>query len=329
MPEPTPAIKSTAAETEPRSDSTEPQPAAIKTQPAAIQTQPAAIYTQPAADGYPIAARSWRHASAGLSPRGQVIFLHGIISHSGWYTQSCDKLAQHGFDVTFLDRRGSGMNTAGRGDVDTHHTWLRDVEDFLAGLPTTTPRILIGISWGGKLAAEITKRRPDLVDGLGLICPGIYAFQFPPAWKYRLLAAATRLGLGGLRVPIPLRDPALFTDVPRWQHYIATDASTLRRVSLRFALADRALTESARQNVDRIRLPTWMVLAGRDRIVDNTAMRRFFDSVGSPDKELTEYPEAAHTFEFEPDPTAYWGDLIRWVESVRRPPRNDPSSDRS
>jgi len=276
------------------------------------------IETLTAADGYPIAARCWHQPPGAPAPRGQVVFLHGIISHSGWYTQSCLRLAQQGFDVTFLDRRGSGMNQSARGDVDTHRTWIGDVEDVLARLPETTPRILIGISWGGKLAAEIAKRRPDLVDGLGLVCPGIYAHQFPPPWKYRLISAANRLGMGSMRVPIPLRDPALFTDVPQWQHYIATDGPTLRRVSLRFALADRELTESARRDVDQICTPTWMVLAGRDRIVDNAAMRRYFDSISSPDKKLTEYPEAAHTFEFEPDPTDYWNDLIGWVQSVCR-----------
>src|SRR5688500_158432 len=95
-------------------------------------------------DGYRCAVRIWK-ADA---PLARAVLLHGIVSHGGWYSASCRRLAEAGIEVHFLDRRGSGLNAAGRGDVDRYETWLDDVEGYLAGLPADSPRLLLGISWG-------------------------------------------------------------------------------------------------------------------------------------------------------------------------------------
>src|SRR3972149_2395959 len=42
------------------------------------------------------------------SPRGVVLYLHGIQSHSGWYVQSCEILSENGYTIYAPDRRGSG-----------------------------------------------------------------------------------------------------------------------------------------------------------------------------------------------------------------------------
>ena len=106
-----------------------------------------AYFTLP--DGYRAAARIWDVAQ----PAARVVFVHGITSHGGWYLNSCRHLACAGFEVHFLDRRGSGLNAAARGDVDNCDTWLTDLASYLEGLPADVPRLLMGISWGGKLVA--------------------------------------------------------------------------------------------------------------------------------------------------------------------------------
>ena len=106
-----------------------------------------------------------------------------------------------------------------------------------------------------------------------------------------------------MRIAIPLRDPALFTDTPRWRDYIRDDPLTLRRVTIRFALADLKLNDYARAAPEQIRVPALLMLAGRERIVDNPRTRDFFRRISSPDKTELEYPAAGHTLEFEPDPS--------------------------
>ena len=123
-----------------------------------VPSIPPRIEFYTARDGRRLAARVWRTEEL---PRARVVFLHGITSHGGWYGQVASYLATAGFDVHFLDRRGSGLNAQLPGDVDDWRTWIDDVFVYLDTSLTTDatrsqPRrlsnILCGISWGGKLA---------------------------------------------------------------------------------------------------------------------------------------------------------------------------------
>jgi len=269
-----------------------------------------------AADGYRFAVRVWA-AQGAAAPRASVVCLHGIISHGGWYHPSCRELARAGCEVHFLDRRGSGLNRAGRGDVDRWQTWPADVEGYLAGLPDGPPRALLGISWGGKLAAAVARRRPELVDALGFLCPGLFAKKGANAVQRAALKLAAVVGLKCLRVTVPLRDPALFTGHARWQAYVGADPLALRKVTVRFALADLELTCYATEAPEQIEpKAALLVLAGRDRIIDNARVRRYFERLGAAERRVIEYPEATHTLEFEPDPTRYLRELRDWVGAV-------------
>ncbi len=263
-----------------------------------------------AADGYRWAARVWRPAK----PLGQVVFIHGIISHSGWYLPTCQHLARAGFEVHALDRRGSGLNAANRGDVDRYETWIDDVKDYLDERPHPGLRLLLGISWGGKFATAFARTHPTSLDGLGLLCPGLFSQKFPNRLKYTALAVAASLGLSGVRVTIPLKDPALFTSSLAHQPYVRDDPLTLRKVSIRFALADRELTRFATEAPEEIRVPTLMLLAEHDRVVDNGKLREFYERLGTNEKKLIEYQGATHTLEFEPDPSGYLADLRAWTQ---------------
>ncbi len=246
--------------------------------------------------------------------RAHVVVLHGIISHSGWYDTSCHALAELGFDLHALDRRGSGLNGDSPGDVDSPQRWIDDVVGYLDGLRASgRPIFLLGISWGGKLAPAVARARPDLLAGMGLLCPGIYANQQPGLVQRSALRLSDWLGLNRSTVRIPLQEPELFTDAPQWQAYIRQDPLTLRRITLRFARADLQLTMQTRSSAAFLHLPTLLVLAGRDRIVDNARTRRFFAKLAAADKTMLEYSCAAHTLEFESDAAPYIADLAAWM----------------
>jgi alpha-beta hydrolase superfamily lysophospholipase len=263
-----------------------------------------------AADGYPLHVRIWRSAAASVA---QVVCLHGVISHSGWYARSSAFLAARGCNVHFLDRRGSGLNAEARGDVDTFYTWLDDVENYVDQLRGGAPRILVGISWGGKLAAAVARHRPWLLDGLALLCPGIVARTKASPMQRRLLNLATRAGITRRRVSIPLQDPALFIDDGKWQEYIRCDPLVLREITLRFAAEDIKLDAYVADAAPQIRTPALLMLAGRDQIIDNAAVRDYFHKFASAEKRVVEYPQAAHTLEFEPEPAGFFSDLAEWI----------------
>ncbi len=270
-----------------------------------------------------LAVRTW---CASGPAEARVVFLHGITSHGGWYGECAEYLAAQGFDVAFLDRRGSGLNVDAMGDVGSWTTWIDDVVNFVQPKANTAstepatepnlPTILCGISWGGKLAAAVARRMPGQLAGLILNCPGIYSPFMPGIAKRAVLAVPAARRLQQRRMRIPLRKPELFTDSPRWREFIARDPLALRTISWRFAQEDRKLTRYARDAAGFLRLPTLMLLAGQDRIVDNSRTRDYFGRIASDRKMLIEYHSAAHTLEFEPDTTRYFCDLAEWISET-------------
>lgn len=273
-----------------------------------------------ASDGYRLHYRHWRPAA---TVKARIVALHGIQSHSGWYKYSCDKLCAAGYEVFALDRRGSGMNEPVRGHAASHERLLNDLYQFLADLRWQTrneshpvPLVLLAVSWGGKLAVVTAAQRPELVDALALLYPGICS-RVRAKWHQNLrLSLAKKLDIRRKLIPIPLQDPALFTGESNWQDYIRHDPLALHSVTVSFLLANRALDRFARAAPPKIVCPALLMLAGKDRITDNARTWRYFSSFGTSRRKLIEYAEAHHTLEFEPRRDAVIADLLQWLSEI-------------
>ena len=241
--------------------------------------------------------------------------LHGIQSHSGWYVGSAEHLAQAGVSVVAPDRRGSGMNTQARGDAPNHRVLLEDVRRTVIQahqLFPGRPVHLVGISWGGKLAAAFALRYRHMLRSLILITPGLYP-QVDLRLLDKLAVLFQRFWEPGRLFPIPLCDPRLFTANPDRVHYIAEDPLSLHRATARFLMVSRLLDVLVQRQSPTLRLPVLLFLAGQDRIVDNLKLRRFFEALPGPYTRLVVYPGAHHTLEFEPDPRTFFEELVQWT----------------
>lgn len=277
-----------------------------------------------ASDGY-----RWRYRRyhAAETPRAAVVFIHGIQSHGGWYEHSCTRLSQAGFAVSFLDRRGSGLNSEARGDAPSFRRLLDDLAEFLQAQPRTSTRgdkvarlpVFLGaISWGGKLAAALERRHPGLIDGLMLLCPGFFP-KVRPSLGQRLKIVLSRLFRPRKLFPIPLNDPELFTATPRWQQFLRDDPLRLHHATARFLIESVRLDGYLRFVPRYVHVPVLLLLAAQDRIINNAKTRTYVERFAARDKEILEYPGAHHTLEFEPDPEMFITDLIRWLEKHLEP----------
>jgi 3-oxoadipate enol-lactonase len=104
------------------------------------------------------------------------LLLHaGIADSRMWHPQEA-ALRAAGFDVLAPDLRGFGQRPMGTEPF----SYARDVEALLDG-----PAAVVGASLGGRVALELAVLRPDLVERLVLIAPGL------PGWAF---ADATRAG---------------------------------------------------------------------------------------------------------------------------------------
>ena len=265
--------------------------------------------------GYKLHYRDFH--SVGIS-KGTIVFIHGIQSHGGWYETSCKKFAQAGYRVLFLDRRGSGLNEVSRGDSPSFRTLLDDLKEFLQyqrkEIVGSTPLILGAISWGGKIAFGLEIRMANLVDGFILLAPG-FCPKIQPTRKERFFIA-----LGSLFSPrrlfnIPLNDPELFTSNPAAQKFLKEDPLALRKATARFLLDSVRLDFYLRIFRTKISKPILLLIAGQDKIIDNEKTIAFVKRFASGSLTVRDYPEAHHTFEFEPEPQKHIEEIEEWLQA--------------
>lgn len=260
----------------------------------------------------------YRHFQPVGMSKGTIVFIHGIQSHGGWYETSCKKFAQAGYRVLFLDRRGSGLNEVSRGDSPSFRTLLDDLKEFLQyqrkEIAGATPLILGAISWGGKIAFGLEIRIANLVDGFILLAPG-FCPKVHPTRKERFFIA-----LGSLFSPrrlfnIPLNDPELFTSNPAAQKFLKEDPLALRKATARFLLDSVRLDFYLRIFRTKISKPILLLIAGQDKIIDNEKTIAFVKRFASGSLTVKEYPEAHHTFEFEPEPQKHIEEIEEWLQA--------------
>jgi acylglycerol lipase len=275
-----------------------------------------------ASDGYRLKFRHW----APEHVRGIVIALHGIQSHSGWYDYSSRRLVDAGFAVYFADRRGSGLNGFQRGHAAHAMRLVNDVRalrqlaihESVGGHGTSNaqlPITILGVSWGGKLAAVLAALFPAEFDRLALLYPGLVA-RIGPTWSQILrLNLARTFEIVKHHIPIPLDDPALFTQVPEWQQFISYDPLALHTVSSSFLNAGRELDRLLTVECAKIQQPTLLLLAENDSIIDNVAVRQRVSRFGTHQLTTRVYQGARHTLEFEPNRDVVVDDLITWLST--------------
>jgi alpha-beta hydrolase superfamily lysophospholipase len=266
-----------------------------------------------ASDGYPLHIALW---PAQIETRGHVVVLHGVQSHGGWYHGLGRSLSSGGYTTSFPDRRGSGANRRDRGHTPSARRLIRDLAEWIHTLRNEQPGIPIavaGISWGGKLAVILAARHPELVDAVALICPGLHP-RVGVTVRERLGIAWAFFTHPRKLFPIPLSDPALFTDSPEGQAFIAADPLGLHHATAGLLAASFFIDHIVARTPPKVRQSALLMQAGRDRIIDNDLTLAFFKKLASADTQVIHYPEGHHTLEFDPDPDLYARDLVAWLD---------------
>ena len=265
----------------------------------------------PLSDGYSAYARY----RAPEHPIGGILYLHGIQSHCGWYDESARRLHEAGFAVLQPDRRGAGRNAHRRGHAESPRQLIDDALRCLDELGRRTREAcshVLGISWGGKLAAAMHATNSTGIRSLTLVTPGLFPIvDVSPVDKLRI-------GWAMVSDPhryfdIPLNDPELFTANPNRIEWLRGDELQLHQATAGFFLASRRMDRIARRLLTAPPVPLNVFLAEDERIIDNAKTRHFVRELNWPCAQITTYQNARHTLEFEQHNDRYFNDLVNWL----------------
>lgn len=257
-----------------------------------MKTNGEQILLRYAPDGYPLHYRSWQSGPSDTL----VVTLHGVLSHSGWFGRLAKILEARGVHVIGHDRRGSGLNASARGDVARPDDLVEDLHAVVAP-ERSRYRVIIYLGWclGSTVALRHLLARPEMGDGILFMSPDIYERHVTDQvretfansyWDDRVTPR--------LRVPIPIES---YTDGPVLDE-IRVDDLKLKDFTPRFLRATLALREDIEGAFAAYRGPSRLLLAGRDRIIDNEKTAALYAHVGSVDKEVVTF-DTHHGILFE------------------------------
>ena len=221
------------------------------------------------ADGQQLFLRDW----SGRATHNAVLIVHGLGEHSGRYDALAKWFVSHGYAVRSYDQRGHGRTPGRRGALRHSDDLLRDLTAVYENYAIHSGRhpLLLGHSMGGLVALRAVLDGRVEPSGLVLSSPALRSFE--PLWLRRLAAVLARV-LPNLPLRNGLPVDALSHDTKVVEEY-RTDP--LRTGWITPRLADFIFRAGASSITDawRLRVPTLLLAAGSDRLVDPSGSRDF------------------------------------------------------
>jgi alpha-beta hydrolase superfamily lysophospholipase len=265
-------------------------------------------------DGRTLALQDWP-ANPALAPRGIVVLVHGLGEHSGRYAQVAQTLNQWGFAVRGYDQHGHGKSDGARGSLPTDTTLLEDLADVLAhtrsagSASKAMPLIVLGHSMGGLVAARLVALGLAPIDGLVLSSPALDAGV--SAIQKVLLAVIPKI-LPNLRVGNGLHPEFISHDAEVAAAY-QNDPLVHDRISGRLGAFIASGGEHVLHAAPQWKVPTLLLYAGDDRLVNPQGSRRFAQT--TPASVVTShcFETLFHEIFNESEPAPVYAALQQWL----------------
>jgi alpha-beta hydrolase superfamily lysophospholipase len=259
-------------------------------------------------DGFRLALRVWSPIDI---PRGTVVIAHGLGEHAGRYKQLASDLGDAGWEVHAADYRGHGHSDGARGTMPRAESIRDDIRASCTFARATAPHpvILLGHSMGGAFAAWAIAHDPTAADGLVLSSPALRADLSPVQTMLmntmRYVLPDFAIG-NGLNAEFLSHDPTVVTAY-------RNDPLVHDRVSSRLAHAIVTAGEIVLAAAPRWTVPTLLLYAGDDRIVDPRGSAEFAAAAPKSVVTVVRYPELFHEIFNEPGRDAPVRALIQWL----------------
>jgi alpha-beta hydrolase superfamily lysophospholipase/SAM-dependent methyltransferase len=251
-------------------------------------------------DGTTLFYRLWQPPAP--ADRALVLFHRGH-EHSGRFDDVVEALAPENCAVFAWDARGHGRSPGERGSAPSFGCLVKDAQAFVSfiarehKIPVSSMAVL-GVSVGAVLAAAWVHDLAPPVRALALVGPAFRVRLYVPA-AIPLLRLRQRLrGAGFVQSYVKA---ALLTRDPDQARRYRTDPLVTRAIAVNVLLGLHDTARRLLADAHTITVPTLVLTAGSDWVVDGSAQRRFFERLGSPRKAFHAYPGFRHDLFHERD----------------------------
>lgn len=251
-------------------------------------------------------------------PLRQVILLHRGHEHSGRLAELGEQFAMAGYQVFAWDARGNGRSGGIKDHAESVTELERDLDGFVQLVIGQTgiaieDTLIVASSIGAVLAAAWVHDYAPNIRGMILGTPALSIRLYMP-FAIPSLKVARALGLMS-RVSSYVKAQVLTHDKDAQQAYNA-DPLISNSISTDLLIDTHATGQRLLDDASAITVPTFVLCAGKDYVVDKQAERDFYEAINATDKRWQLYPDSYHAIFHETNKADVFADCINFAEQV-------------
>ncbi|MGB5876475.1 MAG: alpha/beta fold hydrolase [Psychrobacter nivimaris] len=259
-------------------------------------------------------------------PLRQVILLHRGHEHSGRLAELGEQFATAGYQVFAWDARGNGRSGGIKDHAESVTELERDLEGFVQLVIGQTgiaieDTLIVASSIGAVLAAAWVHDYAPNIRGMILGTPALSIRLYLP-FAIPSLKVARTLGLMS-RVSSYVKAQVLTHDKDAQQAYNA-DPLISNSISTDLLIDTHATGQRLLDDAGAITVPTFVLCAGKDYVVDKQAERKFYEAINTPIKRWQLYPDSYHAIFHETNKADVFADCIEFAEEIFSTPVQAP-----
>ncbi|MGP9635771.1 alpha/beta fold hydrolase [Psychrobacter sp. AOP3-A1-26] len=256
----------------------------------------------------------------------QVVLLHRGHEHSGRLAELGQQFAAAGYQVFAWDARGNGRSGGIKDHAESVTQLERDLNDFVQMVIGQTgiaidDTLIVASSIGAVLAAAWVHDYAPNIRGMILGTPALRIRLYMP-FAIPSLKVARTLGLMS-RVSSYVKAQVLTHDKQAQQAYNA-DPLISNSISTDLLIDTHATGQRLLDDAGAITVPTFVLCAGKDYVVDKQAERDFYEAINTTNKRWQLYPDSYHAIFHETNKADVFDDCIDFAEQVFSTPAQAP-----
>lgn len=247
--------------------------------------------------------------------KATVVLVHGAFEHSARYEWLAKRWQEEGYNCIYSDLPAHGEYNGPQGHIDTFDEYIEEVSSWIKqAQDLDKPIFLVGHSMGGLITIRTLEENDFAIQGVVLSSPCLGLENPPPKIMQGLSKVLDRVMPkmkfnGNLNPEHVTRDAEM---LKRDQQ----DRLILKKVSVRwFRELDRGMEEAFNRIESYPRIPTLVMQAGHDKIVDKTCTKKWYDQLPISEKNHKEWENLYHEIFNDPEKEDVFQYALEFVEN--------------